>query len=78
LHTTSCEKTVIHCNQNDLNFLCSQTNTLKRPSPEPYGSESPNGANQIVPNIKNVVAPPAKKPKVTKKKKKRDPNEPQK
>lgn len=51
-----------------------KTNTLKRPSPEPIcdPATSPNTTNN------NKPIPVTKKPKVTKKKKKRDPNEPQK
>lgn len=51
-----------------------KTNTLKRPSPEPIcdPASSPNTTNN------NKPIPVTKKPKVTKKKKKRDPNEPQK
>lgn len=55
-------------------FIYLKTNTLKRPSPEPIcdPASSPNTTNN------NKPIPVTKKPKVTKKKKKRDPNEPQK
>jgi hypothetical protein len=53
----------------------SQANTFKRPSPDPYniGNDSPNRNSTIKPK-----AAPARKPKASKKKKKKDPNEPQK
>lgn len=57
-------------------FLCLQANnTFKRPSPDPYiGNDSPNRNNSTM----KPKAAPVRKPKASKKKKKKDPNEPQK
>lgn len=58
-----------------------QINSLKRPSPEPLMSDSansPNGGGNLQGMKGANTSAASKKPKVQKKKKKRDPNEPQK
>lgn len=69
-------KQLIQHNDNfALIYSLQANNTFKRPSPDPYiGNDSPSRNNSTM----KPKAAPARKPKASKKKKKKDPNEPQK